>query len=466
MGYFNINSILYNLRKIFKYLSFSLLIVAFVVLALLLIGKDVHAAGEDRIFTTPPQPVIDYLENTTEYNSGNYEFFIFQNGQSVFTITLIEKSQLSSNLVCYMTGTTSYRFNNAFSYKQYSVNPNGQYLNETSNVSNINSVWGASYNANGIYYWYSSFDVYSDSTYHTILYTGVGTPDVPIEEPVFENYEDTEHFGNTLVNGEFTYFYFKIPHVEEPFTPFWFYFHDITDVPIPSDDYYNGSTSVFINLNDAVSNSVGLNYIYRYLTQDGYDYYAVPSVSPFGSYLNGHTYRLVLEWTYDSGVTADSKSFQWTTDFSQAGITKQDENKNDAMLSGINSLYKSQQEMNNFLNDNSYNSNNNMPNSSEYTSPTDSGIDSIFTALYNAFTTNQTQTVRFVIPFTNEQYIDIPSDLITSRLPQVIIILIQSVYWYVICRYIVKDIASIAEKAKSGEILDGSSDGNIKTDLL
>ena len=39
------------------------------------------------------------------------------------------------------------------------------------------------------------------------------------------------------------------------------------------------------------------------------------------------------------------------------------------------------------------------------------------------------------------------------------------VYWYFIARFIVKDIASYIEKAKSGDIFS-SSDTNIKTDML
>lgn len=436
MGYFNLSSILYNLRKIFKYLSFSLLIVAFVVLALLLMGKDVNAYGEDRIFTIPPQPVIDYLSNTTEFRTGNYDFFIFQNGQSVFTITLIEKSQLSSNLLCYMTGTTNYRFNNAFSYKQYSVNPNGQYLNEASNVSNINSVWGASYNSNGIYYWYSSFNVYSDSSYNTLLYQGVSS----FEEPYIALPNDST---DNYINGEFGGFMVVAGH------------DVVSDNPLNVLDFFYTDYSEEYTEQNTVVLRLDKNSPYYLNNYENNNVFIIPkNVIP---YLDGHEYYIQLQYFYNN-IAYQSDAIQWTTAFSEQAIL----NDQIRMQDSIDNI-------NGFLNNDKYNNGNiinNMPNSNQYTSPTDSGIDSIFTALYNAFTTNQTQTVRFVIPFTNEQYIDIPSDLVTSRLPQAIIILIQSVYWYVICRYIIKDIANIAEKAKSGEILDGSSDGNIKTDLL
>lgn len=137
--------------------------------------------------------------------------------------------------------------------------------------------------------------------------------------------------------------------------------------------------------------------------------------------------------------------------------------------SGINNINNNIEDTNSFLKDDSYDKDNiidNMPSSSEYSDPTEDGINNIFISLKNAFTSTETQTVRFYVPFSNGQYIDIPSDLVTSKLPEPILMLIQTFYWYIIGKFIIKDIAKIVEKAKSGEILDSGSDGNIKTDLL
>lgn len=77
MGYFNINNILYSLRKISKYLCYSLLIVAFVVIALLLMGKGVHAAAPEL-----PDTVKNACIN--KFETSNYDgfFIIWGDGAS------------------------------------------------------------------------------------------------------------------------------------------------------------------------------------------------------------------------------------------------------------------------------------------------------------------------------------------------------------------------------------------------
>lgn len=438
MGYFNLNSILYNLRKICKYLSFSLLIVAFIVIALLLMGKNVSAYGSNLTVTTLPSGVFSYLENTIEYQSGNYEYFVFQNSSSIFTITFVSKSQLSGDLKMYLVSDRpTYRFNQGFSYIQYSVNANGVYQDTGSNTSQLVSVWSSHYNSNGVFYWQSSFNAYTDDTYLTLLYKGI--PVVPvIEEPYISMPNDNT---DTYINGEFSDFMViggndvEILH---------FFYTDMTEE-------YSGSSTVDLLLDE--NSPYYLNNF-----EDNHIYIIPKTIIP---YLDNHEYYIRLRYVYND-VVYNEEPITWTTNFSERAIINDDIRAQDKMNQQL-------QDINNFFNNNNYNSGdiiNNMPSSNEYISPTDSGIDSIFTALYNAFTTSNTQTVRFVIPFTNGQYIDIPSDLVSSRLPQIIITLIQSVYWFIICRFIIKDIASIAEKAKSGEILDDSSDGNIKTDLL
>lgn len=107
----------------------------------------------------------------------------------------------------------------------------------------------------------------------------------------------------------------------------------------------------------------------------------------------------------------------------------------------------------------------NMPTNDNFQNVTESGFDNIFTTLRNAFTSENYHDVEFVVPFSNGQKITIPSNLTESIIPTAIKTLIQMVYWYFIARFIVKDIASYIEKAKSGDIFN-SSDTNIKTDML
>lgn len=125
-------------------------------------------------------------------------------------------------------------------------------------------------------------------------------------------------------------------------------------------------------------------------------------------------------------------------------------------------------DMSDFMQDDSFSSDSitdSMPSSDEFQDVTESGFDNIFTTLRNAFTSDNYQDVEFVVPFSNGQKITIPSNLTENIIPTAIKTLIQMVYWYFIARFIVKDIASYIEKAKSGDIFS-SSDTNIKTDML
>lgn len=125
-------------------------------------------------------------------------------------------------------------------------------------------------------------------------------------------------------------------------------------------------------------------------------------------------------------------------------------------------------DMSNFMQDDSYSSDSitdNMPNNDEFQDVTENGFDNIFTTLRNAFTSDNYQDVVFTVPFSNGQTITLPSNLTENIIPTAIKALIQMVYWYFIARFIVKDIASYIEKAKSGDIFT-SSDTNIKTDML
>lgn len=444
MGYFNINSILYNLRKIFKYLSFSLLIVAFVVLALLLMGKDVHAASAPELPSNIKNVAIDYFE------SSNYDsyFIIYDDsgGGGRWGLILYNYPSNSSG-VFYVTPTVSGNYGLMwFGYTDSSnISTEWYTIDSSANISLVST--GITFGEGGgkfrvrdvvsgnhdVYWKPYNGSVELNNIYMQSDYMTFELPYIALPNDSTDNYINGEFGGFMVVAG-----------------------HDVVSDNILNtlDFFYTDYSEEFTEQNTVVLR-LDKNSPYYLNNYQNNNVFIIPkNVIP---YLDGHEYYIQLHYVYNE-VAYQSDAIQWTTAFSEKAIL----NDQIRMQDSIDNI-------NGFLNNDKYNNGNiinNMPNSNQYTSPTDSGIDSIFTALYNAFTTNQTQTVRFVIPFTNEQYIDIPSDLVTSRLPQSIIILIQSVYWYVICRYIIKDIANIAEKAKSGEILDGSSDGNIKTDLL
>lgn len=69
------------------------------------------------------------------------------------------------------------------------------------------------------------------------------------------------------------------------------------------------------------------------------------------------------------------------------------------------------------------------------------------------------------IPFTDKN-ITIPNDLVFSRINGTFVLtIIQLFWWYIIGRFIVKDIISYIDRLKSGEIIS-HTDTNIKADML
>ena len=59
-------------------------------------------------------------------------------------------------------------------------------------------------------------------------------------------------------------------------------------------------------------------------------------------------------------------------------------------------------------------------------------LDSLFTLISNAFTSNNSVDFVFTIPNSN-QTITIPANYIETHLPSVIVTLIRAFYWYMIC---------------------------------
>lgn len=136
-------------------------------------------------------------------------------------------------------------------------------------------------------------------------------------------------------------------------------------------------------------------------------------------------------------------------------------------IDDINNINNNTNEINNFLQDDTYDENSildNMP-ENNMNDITAQGIDNIFTTLRQAFTNDSAIDFVFVIPFTNGDEIRIPATLTENIVPDIIKNLIRLVYWFLISRYIIKDIASYIDKTKSGDILS-HTDTNIKTEML
>lgn len=96
------------------------------------------------------------------------------------------------------------------------------------------------------------------------------------------------------------------------------------------------------------------------------------------------------------------------------------------------------------------------------------GVNGIFTSIYNAFCVGNAQDIVFPIPFTDKS-ITLPSNYVRNALNSsgatFIITLIEAFWWYLISRFIVKDIMNKINKIKSGNIEDIETT-NIRGDML
>lgn len=129
-----------------------------------------------------------------------------------------------------------------------------------------------------------------------------------------------------------------------------------------------------------------------------------------------------------------------------------------------NQTQQSQQQYNDFTNTTMTDSDIELPtdNNQDITS---SGFDSIFTSMYNVFTTDEAPDIVLPIPYANENIIISPSAISSMIGNNVIVSFIQAWYWFIVSYYIYKDVQKVIEKIKDGSIAT-SSDTNIKTEML
>lgn len=233
MGYFNLNSILYNLRKICKYLSFSLLIVAFIVIALLLMEKSVSAFSYE---TGTYNMQRGYGDESSLYSDRFNLNFVINNNGSVTISGTMGKSYVPDEAtfsgytfnVDFFDSNYAYVFLLRHNYSQgrylmYKV-PRGStyYAYNNKKYENGNVFNSAFYCSQDYEYWdstgyirtysggftdvtndYSSYcfgcDNYTGSDLSTLIYPLSDT----IDEPYISLPNDST---NTFINGEFSQF--------------------------------------------------------------------------------------------------------------------------------------------------------------------------------------------------------------------------------------------------------------------
>lgn len=155
---------------------------------------------------------------------------------------------------------------------------------------------------------------------------------------------------------------------------------------------------------------------------------------------------------------------------------------NDTLISQNTEMIQQQEQINNNLdnvNENlqKINDSINNPNvdDSSIILPTDNtnditadGLNGIFTSIYNAFCSGQAKDIVFPIPFTDKNITlsaNYVRQMLTTSNATWVITIIEAFWWYIISRFIIKDITNKITKIKSGNIEDIEST-NIKGDML
>lgn len=234
----------------------------------------------------------------------------------------------------------------------------------------------------------------------------------------------------------------------------------VTQAPLNDD--------LFLFVDKSKLYSMGINFssgneFYLFLSDD---------VSPKGySSWNDNGTGLLLGTTFETTeatIYAESGLITIPTLTTEQEQDNQNQSDTQKQIDAINKQTEQQKETKDFLKDDNIDDSNIALPSIETNDITEDGIDNIFTAIYNGLTSGEARDIVLPFPFTNKSII-IPANyteqFLTTSVFSPIYLIIQAFYWYIIARFIVKDIASKFEKIKSGNI-ENLENNNIKTEML
>ena len=94
---------------------------------------------------------------------------------------------------------------------------------------------------------------------------------------------------------------------------------------------------------------------------------------------------------------------------------------------------------------------------STFSTDYDTGVDKLFSMLYDSFCTDNVVNVNTTIPFTNDTF-TISSEQISSFYPESIKSIVNMFFWGMLGLFIIKDIRTSLDKMSQGNIEHVSSD--------
>lgn len=479
MGYFN--PILYFIKsfiRIFTKKFFWVIIFLLLVLFFwLFFNREVKAVDSNYSFTydnladvTAAQQVV----GSSIWNNTNYDIFVYYDPNPPHGVSVVyfDTTTLNDNTVYRVNTDLTDTFHGLDVLPFYTVNTTtGSSVNNTASDYHIKTVYN-----NNLNVYYPIFAPASSPGWGTNLFGNRSTYEIYCHV-VRSHFDFVDTSGNIIVqatnpreinpyfittNQQLESFDFDYLQISGGTTPYEYYFStlDTTYTPEFKLEYiYQGVTTqidvsnyvqVFTNTNrwqlnipyNALTNNVivrdGESFTYRFT-------YTMPYLYQKDMIVQG-TYNLTSE--QESNINADSDKYV------QGQIVNQ------------------QQQTNNKLDnlDNSINNDNVDDVSGDFSGFSDgltvqdnSGIDSIFQKLYDAFCTDNVQNVVITIPFVNKTF-TIDTTAISSHFPEAVKSIVGLFVWGIIGLWVLKDIRSITNKIAEGSPEDVGSD--VKKEVL
>ena len=310
--------------------------------------------------------------------------------------------------------------------------------------NNVNVALGSkSYNTSPYTYsLYTNRVIYNNTNYNTVFFNGgnvnISSPSITTSSSSISNWS----FDNLTID---------IGNLDFNNNDVLIFNYDNNEYSVFLRDYITsfgaGNYSSIIN----IPRQVLTNYIYFKEDSDITFYYG--SVIGAGSIVEYDlgTYNVVISESYMNDLNNNA-----------------DRNVQNAILNTNYEINENLNDINNSITSDDVNFNDIDLPSDDSEDITRDGVNNIFTSIYNAFCTGQAQDIVFPIPFTNKN-ITLQANYVRQMLSNNgaswVITIIEAFWWYLISRFIVKDIMNKINKIKSGNIESIEQD-NIKGDML
>lgn len=400
----------------------------------------------------------------------NYSYVVLRTSYPI-TITKTDYNNYSTLTITSMNNDTASVFaHNSISTTQSNTNINVSNPSRSSNYV-LSNQYVSSYDFDSLEVIYSNLDVYlnNEPIYQNFIAPSLSNTQTQLENLSFSNFIiNANSFTDDLKNNDgLLYMLFYNRSLSNPQTTEGLY-------PIKEKIFVDGS--IYIDY----ENSTEDNLIFSYpIFKTGVMFnvgstYEIKFAKVTGWYDNDTPLLEYFDNSYTFTISRDVTQ-DYINELNQQTATTSDEDNNkelqdkiDNQTNAINNQTQSIDNINNSITDSTVdNSSIDLP-TDNTADPTQSGVDNIFQTIYNSFTSGTAQDIVLPIPFTNKS-ITIEANYLYNALrnnnANWIINIIQAFYWYIISRFIIKDIMGKIRKIKQGNF-ENIQNSNIKEDML